>query len=137
MLRRFKAPELDREFLTSARHGRFPRVALRKRSNEHPMAMFAMLVTTAFVSMALMTPGTAIFAARAHAAAKPVGQVQESGKSYRLPPVNAGRACHGQAWGAETEQCVLAIIRDSGKNETYRIRMIASAEPVHTTPNIF
>ena len=132
MLRRTNAPEVNREFQVWKQHGRFPSIALRARSNDHPMAMFAMLVTAAFLSMALMAPAGAIFAPRDHEA-----RVQESGKSYRLPPVDAGRACRGQAWGAETETCVLAIIRESGKNDTHRVRMIASAEPIHTTPNVF
>src|SRR5262245_21109556 len=101
MLRKPNVPELNREFHAWKQHGRFPSIALRARSNDHPMAMFAMLVTAAFLSMALMAPASAIFTPRDHAA-----RVQESGKSYRLPPVNAGRACRGQAWGAETESCV-------------------------------
>jgi hypothetical protein len=136
MLRRSKAPELDRKFLASKRQGRFPRLALRARSNDHPMAMFAVLVTAAFLSMALLTPASAILPDGAKP--KLADPAHDTGKTSRLPPVSdAGRACHGQAWGAESEDCVLAIIRGSGKSETRRIRMIASAEPLRTTPNIF
>ena len=138
MLRATKAPKLDRQFLAPQRHGRFPRMALRARSSDHPIAMFAMLVTAAFLSMALMAPASAILAAPDGATPKIADRVQDSGKTYRLPPVSdAGRACHGQAWGAETEDCLLAIIRQSGKSDGHKIRMIASAEPVKTTPNIF
>src|SRR5262245_7439818 len=138
MLRRLKAPESDRRFLASDRFGRFPRVALRERSDNHPMVMFATLVSAAFISMALMSPASAILTAPDGAAAKLGQPAPDSGKTSRLPPVSdSGRACHGQAWGAETEECLLAIIRESGKTETPKIRMIASAERIRNTPNIF
>jgi hypothetical protein len=102
------------------------------------MAMFATLVSAAFLSMALMAPVSAILAAPGGATPKLADPAGDSGKTYRLAPVSdAGRACHGQAWGAETEACLLAIIKESGKSETRKIRMIASAEPVKTAPNIF
>src|SRR5262245_5695925 len=127
MLHRAKAPGLERQFLVSAR---FPRMALRARSKDHPMLMFATLVTAAFISMALMSPASAILAAHDGAPVKLADRAPDTGKSSRLPPVsNSGRACHGQAWGAETEDCLLAIIKESGKSDTRKIRMIASAEP--------
>ncbi len=138
MFRKSKAPELVRDSRPPETRGRFPRIALRERSNDHPMAMFATLVTAAFLSMAVMAPANAILAAPDAAPSKLADRVNDSGKTSRLPPpANVGRACHGQAWGAETEDCLLAILKGSGRNEARRIRLVASADPLRTTPNMF
>lgn len=127
---RFHAPE---------RYDRFPRIALRERSADHPMVMFAMLVSAAFVSMALMMPASsAVLAKPNRAPVKIADQFPETGRTSRLPPMSdTDRACQGQAWGAESEECLVVIARESGKTEERKIRMIANAEPLKTVPNVF
>ena len=137
-MRKTTAPELDRPFRTFIRHGHFPRIALRERTDNHPMAMFATLVTVSFLSMFVMGPGRSTL----ERTFEPAPQVADHGgaaaKTSRLPPISdAGRACHGQAWGAETEDCLRAIVKQSGKGDVRKIRMIASADPLKTTPNVF
>lgn len=103
------------------------------------MVMFAMLVSAAFVSMALMMPASGAVPAKPNRApVKIADQSHETGKSSRLPPMSdTDRACQGQAWGAESEECLVVIARESGKREERKIRMIANAEPLKTVPNVF
>jgi hypothetical protein len=138
MFHKSKAPRLCRESGTAEMRLRIPRIALRERSKDHPMAMFATLVTAAFLSMAVMAPANAILAAPEAASSKLADPVMGSGKTSRLQrPANVDRACQGQAWGAETEDCLLAILKGSGRSEARRIRLVASADPIRTTPNMF
>ena len=102
------------------------------------MVMFAMLVSAAFVSMALMMPASsAVVAKPSGAPVKIADQIRETGKTSLLPMTDAGWACHGQAWGAESEECLVVIARESGKTEARKVRMIANAEPLKTVPNVF
>ena len=102
------------------------------------MAMFVTLVTASFLSMLLSGPERVTLAAAHDPAPKLADHGGASDKTFRLPPISdAGRACLGQAWGAETEDCLRAIVKRSGKGEVRRIRMIASAEPMRTSPNVF
>jgi hypothetical protein len=103
------------------------------------MVMFAMLVSAAFVSMALMMPASSAVVAKPNGApAKVAGQFNETGKTPRLPPrTDADRACQGQAWSTESEECLVAIARESGVTEARKVRMIANAEPLKTVPNVF
>lgn len=139
MLGETKTLEQGHRFHAPERHGRFPRIALRERSADHPMVMFAMLVAVGFVSMALMMPASgAVLAKPTGAPQKIADQSRETGKTSRLPPMSdTDRACQGQAWSAESEECLVVIARESGKAETRKIRMIANAEPLTTVPNVF
>jgi hypothetical protein len=139
MLGKTKTSEQGHRFHAQERLGRFPRIALRQRSSDHPMVMFAMLVSAAFVSMALMMPASsAVVAKPSGAPVKIADQFRETGKASRLPSMtDAGQACHGQSWGAESEECLVVIARESGKTEARNIRMIANAEPLKTVPNVF
>ena len=139
MLGETKNSEQGHRVYAPERLGRFPRIALRQRSSDHPMVMFAMLVSAAFVSMALMMPASsAVVAKPSGAPVKIADQFRETGKTSRLPPMtDAGWACHGQAWGTESEECLVAIAQESGKMEARKIRMIANAEPLKTVPNVF
>lgn len=136
---KLKVPAFEERFQAPERHGRFPRIALRQRSADHPMIMFAMLVSAAFVSMALMMPASGAVPAKTNGApAKIADQLRETGKAARLPlMLETDRVCQGQAWGAESEDCLLVIARGGGKADARKIRMIANAEPLKTTPNIF
>ena len=138
MFGKAKTSEFDHNSKVQERHGRFPRIALRERSADHPMIMFAMLVSAAFVSMALMMPASgAVLAKPSGAPVKIADQFRETGKTSRVPMSDTDRACHGQAWGAESEECLVIIARESGKTEARKIRMIANAEPLKTIPNVF
>jgi hypothetical protein len=44
-------------------------------------------------------------------------------------------ACKGQAWGAESTECLRVIAEQSGKARA--VRMIANAVPLAETPNVF
>lgn len=103
------------------------------------MVMFAMLVSAGFVSMALMMPASgAVVAKPSGAPVKIADQFDEAGKTSRLRPMtDADRACQGQAWSTESEECLVAIARESGVAEARKIRMIANAEPLNTVPNVF
>jgi hypothetical protein len=118
------------------RQGRLPRVALRQRSSDHPMVMFAMLVAAGFVSMALMMPATvAALPAEPGAPAK-IAKRDASDKGDRLQLSDLERSCGGQTWGAEDETCLAAIAKASGRAGK-PVRMVAADGLARTTPNIF
>jgi hypothetical protein len=130
------ASQFGRHLEPRERFARFPRLALRQRSNEHPMVMFSVIVATAFLSMALIPasgPAWASFGA-------PLKLTDEAGttsKTYRLPLSLTEIACRGQAWGAETADCITVIAKETGQAPARKVRMLASAEPLSHTPNIF
>ncbi|RUY02172.1 hypothetical protein EN991_36455, partial [Mesorhizobium sp. M7A.F.Ca.US.005.03.2.1] len=80
---------------------------------------------------ALGTPGLAL--------AGEVGQRhrQTTTRTARLPVPLTDFACKGQAWGAESMDCLRAIAEQSGTHKSRAIRMIANAAPLTGTPNIF
>lgn len=117
---------------------------LRERSDEHPMAMFAMIVTAAFVTFAMLPSTQSAFAstpARTQTLADVLRTPADDGvrttaKTSRLPAASEmAKACEGQAWGDESLECLLVIAREGGKEGS--LRMIADAAPVRTTPNVF
>jgi hypothetical protein len=115
----------------------FPELALRRRSNEHPMVMFAALAGICLGSMALIPTAGPALASAERAPVKMAETIENSGKGARLVPLTeTDIACYGQAWGNEDEECLLMIARDSGR-DTRQIRMIASAEPDTQRPNLF
>lgn len=112
-----------------------PRLRLRQRSADHPMAMFAIIVSAAFATMALSPSSQSAFASTGERS-EVVDTVRTTAKTSRLPVVNeAARVCEGQAWGDETLDCLLVIARESGKAR--QIRMIADAGPAGNAPNVF
>lgn len=115
----------------------FPELALRRRSNDHPMIMFAALASICLGSMALIpTAGPALTSGRADQVTMPQF-VGLSEKGDRVVPSETEVACQGQSWGSEDENCLLMIARDAGRKEARQIRLIASAEPDAHRPNIF
>jgi hypothetical protein len=122
----------------------FARLALRERSQQHPVAMFAAIVTAAFVwTLAPGSPNVSIAAPTA----APVKMVDQAStirhqaattqKTSRLPQSDVDRACKGQGWGGESAECLKMIGRENGKAEV-KVRMIADAAPAGlNTPNIF
>lgn len=113
-----------------------PEIALRRRSHEHPMAMFAVIVTAAFVSMAAFSAQGSAVAAVPGAPARIADVGRTTAKTDRLPASEAERACRGQAWGSESLDCLVMIARESGRADN-QIRLIAAAEPNRAAPNIF
>lgn len=120
--------EFDRNLRPRERHRGFPKLALRERSADHPMIMFFMVVVTAFMAMALMPPsGTAltsfgISSAQSAPAISPAPVVDRH-RTAGLSEIEI--ACHGQAWGAESAECLATIARDSGRTGGRKVRVIA------------
>ncbi|RRI04956.1 hypothetical protein EH240_07340 [Mesorhizobium tamadayense] len=118
------------------RNDRRPKLALRQRASDHPMAMFMLLGATAFTSMVL-----APAAGPAFASINPPANVVEGApttlKTARLPQPQIDFACKGQNWGAENAECLRAIAEQSGQHKARAVRMIANAAPLTNTPNIF
>ena len=113
------------------------RLALRERSQQHPVVMFAGIVTAAFVwTLAPGQPNMSIAAPTAQPV-KIVHQASTTQKTSRLPQSDVDRACKGQGWGGESAECLKMIARDNGKAEV-KVRLIADAAPANlNTPNIF
>jgi hypothetical protein len=103
----------------------FPELALRRRSKNHPVAMFAIIAGACLAAMtAAPTSGPAV-ASFGHAPATP----DDSGKGPRVGPMSeADFACKGQSWGHETPECLAAIASESGDRQVRPVRMIARAE---------
>lgn len=137
MVGKKKAPKFDSTSYGPVRGFDIPRIALRRRAHDHPMAMFAVLATAAFIAMALIPTSGPAFAAIDGAQHKLSDAVRTTTKSARLLLSETDRACQGQAWGNETLDCLLVIAQEAGKKKARTIRMIASAEPNRHTPNVF
>jgi len=128
--------EFDRQFQPRSRIFKRPRLALRERANEHPMAMFTVFVFASLTSMALAPSNGPAFASMG-TTPRPIEATRTTEKTDRLPLSRTDIACQGQAWGNESEICLEAIAKETGVREARKVRLIASAEPVRTTPNIF
>ncbi|TGQ45770.1 MULTISPECIES: hypothetical protein [unclassified Mesorhizobium] len=126
----------DRRFQAPERNDRRPKLALRQRASDHPMAMFMVLAACAFVGMAFApTVGPAF--ASLNPPANVVDGAPTTTKTARLPMPEIDFACKGQAWGAESADCLRAIAEQSGVHKARAVRMIANAAPLTSTPNIF
>lgn len=126
-VRRFQAPE---------RNDRRPKLALRQRASDHPMAMFMVLAISAFVGM-MFAPTVGPAFASLNPPANIVDGALTTTKTARLPMPEIDFACKGQAWGAESADCLRAIAEQSGVHKTRAVRMIANAAPLTSTPNVF
>jgi len=105
-----------------------PRLALRRRSTEHPMAMFALASGMALMSMAFASASGATLAGLGEPAAA-VEDSRTTQKQDRLPVSPTDVACRGQAWGAESNECLVMIAREAGRSADFKVRKLASAEP--------
>lgn len=126
----------DRRSQAPERVGRRPKLALRQRASDHPMAMFMALAACAFAGMAFApTVGPAF--ASLNPPANVVGGAMTTTRTARLPMPMVDLACKGQAWGAESVDCLRAIAEQSGAHKARAVRTIANAAPLTNTPNIF
>ncbi len=122
--------EFDRNLRPRERNRGFPKIALRQRSADHPMIMFFLVAAAAFTAMAVVPPSGAAFAsfgkapaAMSSPAKAPVGI--DAPRDVGLSEIDI--ACHGQAWGAQSEQCLATISKESGRTGGRAIRVIAGA----------
>ena len=118
------------------RNDRRPKLSLRQRASDHPMAMFMLLGVTAFTSM-VIAPATGPAFASLNPPANVVEGASTTLKTARLPQPQVEFACKGQNWGAESADCLRAIAEQSGQHKARAVRMIANAAPLASTPNIF
>ena len=100
------------------------------------MAMFSIVAAVALTTMAFV-PTSGPVLASFNEPTKITEGVQTTDKTSRLPQRETDIACRGQAWGAESETCLAQIAKEAGKNENFRVRKLAAAEPLSSTPNIF
>jgi hypothetical protein len=115
----------------------FSRLALRERSEEHPMVMFGAIVSAAFIWTLLPGETSVSVASATSAPLTAFHETTTTQKTSRLPMSGVDRACEGQSWGGESVECVTMIARLSGKPDL-KVRMIADAAPADlNTPNIF
>ncbi len=120
----------------TASNERHAKLALRKRANEHPVVMFSMLGACALAVM-FLTPASGPAFASLNPPANVVEGAPTTIKTARLPEPEIDVACKGQAWGAESADCLRVIAAQSGVHKERAIRMIANAAPLATTPNVF
>jgi hypothetical protein len=121
--------EFDRNLKPRERHRGFPGIALRQRSAEHPMIMFFLVVAAAFTAMAVVPPSGAAFATFKAPAAVSASALGSASAEFDTPR-NVGLseidiACHGQAWGTESAECLAIIAKESGRTGGHRVRVIA------------
>ena len=115
----------------------FPRLALRERSQQHPVLMFTTIAMAAFVWALVPGEPNLAVAAPAGAPQKIIQETATTTKTSRLPESDLDLACKGQGWGSESVECLTMIARENGKAEL-KVRLIADAAPAHlNTPNVF
>jgi len=118
------------------RNDRRPKLALRQRASDHPMAMFMLIGACAFIGM-LVAPASGPAFASINPPANVVQGAPTTVKTARLPEPEIDFACKGQNWGAESADCLRVIAEQSGQHRARAVRMIANAAPLTNTPNIF
>lgn len=118
------------------RGDRRPKLALRQRASDHPMAMFMLIGICAFVGM-VVAPASGPAFASLNPPANVIQGAPTTLKTARLPEPAIDFACKGQNWGAENAECLRAIAELSGQHRNRAVRMIANAAPLTTTPNVF
>lgn len=136
MLTKVRIANANRHTHGPERNDRRPKLALRQRASDHPMAMFMLIGTCVFVGM-LAAPASGPAFASINPPANVVEGAQTTLKTARLPEPAVDFACKGQNWGAESVDCLRAIAEQSGQHRERAVRMIANAAPLTNTPNIF
>ncbi|RWL80563.1 MAG: hypothetical protein EOR68_09755 [Mesorhizobium sp.] len=136
MFAKVHAADTNRRQHGPERNDRRPKLALRQRASDHPMAMFMLIGACAFVGM-LAAPASGPAFASVNPPANVVEGAQTTLKTARLPEPAVDFACKGQNWGAESVECLRAIAEQSGQHRERAVRMIANAAPLTNTPNVF
>lgn len=138
MFSKTKNPKSDLISQATERRTVFPQLALRRRSNEHPLVMFVTVAAAAFVWTLVPSDSGAGASRAVNAPAKAIHETTTTtSKTSRLPVSEVDRACLGQNWGSESAECLKMIARESGKADL-KVRMIADAAPAGLdTPNVF
>lgn len=130
------ASQFDSRFQPRERHRFVPRLSIRQRSADHPMAMFSVVATVALSSMAFLPTSGPVLASFHEPVAIAQVQGETTEKTARLPERKSDSACQGQVWGAESETCLAEIARESGKSEGFRVRKLAAVNP-SSAPTVF
>lgn len=136
MFSKIHAVAKDRRLHGPERSDRRPKLALRQRASDHPMAMFMLIGSCAVISM-VAAPASGPAFASLNPPANVVQGAPTTLKTARLPEPEINFACKGQSWGAESVVCLRAIAEQSGQHRARAIRMIANAAPLTNVPNIF
>ena len=136
MFTKVQAAGSDIRLQAPERNDRRPKLALRQRASDHPMAMFMAIGTVVFAGM-IFTPASGPAFASFNPPANVVQGAPTTLKTARLPEPEIDFACKGQAWGAESSDCLRAIAQQSGQHRDRAVRMIANAAPLSSTPNVF
>jgi len=136
MFAKIQAAGRDRRMDGPERNDRRPKLALRQRASDHPMAMFMLIGVCAFVGM-VVAPASGPAFASLNPPANVVQGAPTTLKTARLPEPAIDFACKGQSWGAERADCLRAIAEESGQHRSRAVRMIANAAPLTNTPNVF
>jgi hypothetical protein len=116
--------EFDRNLRPRERNRGLPGIALRRRSADHPMIMFFLVVAAAFVAMAAVPPSGAAFTLLDAPAVRSAAEL-DAPKKVGLSEIEI--TCHGQVWGAENAGCLATIARESGRADVRNVRVIAGA----------
>ena len=136
MFAKVQTANTDRRMHGPERNDRRPKLALRQRASDHPMAMFMLIGACAFAGM-LVAPASGPAFASVNPPANIVEGAPTTLKTARLPQPAIEFACKGQNWGAESADCLRAIAEQSGQHRERAVRMIANAAPLTNTPNVF
>ncbi|MEW6633905.1 MAG: hypothetical protein AB1440_23790 [Pseudomonadota bacterium] len=136
MLSKVQTAGKERRAHGPERNDRRPKLALRQRASDHPMAMFTLIGGCAVIGM-VVTPAAGPAFASIDPPANVVQGAPTTLKTARLPEPQIDFACKGQSWGSENAECLRAIAEQSGRHRARAVRMIASAAPLTNTPNIF
>ncbi|UCI08734.1 hypothetical protein [Mesorhizobium sp. B1-1-8] len=136
MFAKVQSADSNRRLYGPARNNRRPKPSLRQRASDRPMSMFMLVGTCAFVGM-VAAPASGPAFASLHPPANVVEGAPTTLKTARLPQSEIDFACKGQAWGAESADCLRAIALQSGQHRARAVRMIANAAPLTNTPNVF
>lgn len=136
MFAKVRTVDTDHRLHGPERNDRRPKLSLRQRASDNPMAMFMLIGACAFAGM-LVAPASGPAFASVNAPANVIEGAQTTLKTARLPAPAVDFACKGQSWGAESIDCLRAIAQQSGQHRERAVRMIANAAPLTNTPNIF
>jgi hypothetical protein len=118
------APALRNRFM--------PRLALRRRSSDHPMVMFALVAGFAVAAMTVLPAlGQSI---------APVAEATQPTVSRDLaaeaPAHVAADPCAGQAWGTEDDACLIGLARDAGRT-VQKVRRLPVTAALEQAPTVF